>query len=42
MYFEILGLSVLYIYVLNKTKVIDIKKCINDNVGYLKKVIMTF
>ena len=34
MYFEILGLSVLYIYVLNKTKVIDIKKCINDNVGY--------
>lgn len=34
MYFEILGLSVLYIFVLNKTKVIDIKKCINDNVGY--------
>ena len=34
MYFEILGLSALYIFVLNKTKVIDIKKCINDNVGY--------
>ncbi len=34
MYFEILGLSVIYIFVLNYTKVIDIKKCINDNVGY--------
>jgi len=34
MYFEILGLSAVYLYVLNHTKVIDVKKCINDNVGY--------
>lgn len=37
MYFEILGLGALFLLVLNYTKVIDVKKCINDNVGYFRR-----
>lgn len=37
MYFEIIALGALFLIVLNYTKVIDIKKCINDNVVYFRK-----
>ncbi len=37
MYFEILALGGLFLLVLNYTKVIDVKKCINDNVSYFRR-----
>lgn len=37
MYFEILALGAVFLLVLNYTKVIDVKKCINDNVIYFRR-----
>ena len=37
MYFEIIALGALFLVVLNYTKVIDVKKCINDNVIYFRR-----
>ena len=37
MYFEIIALGTLFLVVLNYTKVIDVKKCINDNVIYFRR-----
>ena len=37
MYFEILALGGVFLMVLNYTKVIDVKKCINDNVIYFRR-----
>ncbi len=37
MYFEIIALGALFLIVLNYTKVIDVKKCINDNVIYFRR-----
>ena len=37
MYFEIISLGALFLIVLNYTKVIDVKKCINDNVIYFRR-----
>lgn len=37
MYFEIIGLGALFLIVLNYTKVIDVKKVINDNVIYFRR-----
>ena len=37
MYLEILALGAVFLLVLNYTKVIDVKKCINDNVIYFRR-----
>lgn len=37
MYFEIIALGALFLVVLNYTKVLDVKKCINDNVIYFRR-----
>lgn len=37
MYLEIIGLGGIFLLTLNYTKVIDIKKCINDNVKYFTR-----